>query len=252
MGIRQSLSIISDVIGFNPYDEVKPNEYKRGRPAITDIWINAQFDVRFEPALKKQFNLMNYYYRRAYKFARRMMNSKSKSVYLNMLEKRDEANNQAYILVTNFETEILRWFKDQTCHLTENPIAVVPIKDLVTNQGLNTIVENFMLFGTGQNDTMEIGSGQAPPFGGDKALETIITSTSISQFGFRVPYGIEARHGAPFLASVATSDIGEVGIKDSILGRYYARAVFPADKVIEHITGFDVYSILHISLFKAV
>jgi hypothetical protein len=99
---------------------------------------------------------------------------------------------------------------------------------------------------------MVAGTGNSDPFGGEKMLENEVTFVSITQEGYAIPYGIEARHGAPFLATEVTNNVAEIGIRDSLTTRLYSRSVFPEDRIIEHVQNFDAYSINHITLLKAI
>ena len=249
---RQHLSLISEVVGEAPTESIISQEqYAQGRPALTDFAIGAKFDISFEPEFIKLFKKFNFLYRKAYQSANRMIRSRyNPQMYLFFQAKRDEYMSDLYHLVTEYEDQILRAKTDRTSIL--EPLQVSIGKDLVTNQGINSIVENFMLYGATRNDTMEAGTGTSTPFGGDKGLQTLVASVDMNKYGFQAPYGIEARHGCPFLASMVTADVAEIGIKDSVTGRYYSRSVFPVSDIISHSKDFDIYSVLHITLFKAV
>jgi hypothetical protein len=249
---REHLSLITEIVGEDPLNSnVTAEQYAKGKPAITDFAIGATFDISYQQELNKLWKKFNWLSRKAYQSASRMIRARyNPTLYQFFREKRDEFNNELYHAVTEYEDQLLRAKTDRTNYLKPNAVAIG--KDLITNQGINTIVENFMLFGATRIDTMEAGTGESVAYGGDKGLETLVASVSIPLYGFQAPYGIEARHGAPFLASMVSTDVAEIGLKDSISGRYYSRSVFPVGDIITHTKDFDVYSVLHISLCKAV
>jgi hypothetical protein len=164
--------------------------------------------------------------------------------------KRNVFLKEAYKRVTAFENNVLRAANDQTCEVKPSQTAIKA--DLVTNFGLTIMVENFMVFNSLRFDMMDAGTSDADPYGGDKQLLALVTSVSIPNEGYAIPYGVEARHGAPFLASLATANVKEVGIRDSISNRLFSRSKFPEDKIIEHEKDFDAYSINHITQLKAI
>jgi len=225
------------------------------KPAAYDYCLGASWDVGPDTEwMQKQFKYFNQQSRMAYMWANQSNNYKLQGLVdkakAAMVHARD-FQTSCYKASKAFEQNIVRAFYDQTCRLVKPRQAAISF-DLVTTFGLTTIVENFMLFNTLRYDTLEAGTGTGTPFGGDLALQTPVASTSIITEGFALPYGVEARHGAPFLASLVDNDIAEVGIKDSVSTKLYSRSVFPSDAIIEHIQAFDTYSILHITLFKAV
>jgi hypothetical protein len=225
------------------------------KPAAYDYCLGASWDVGNDTCwMQKQFKYFNQQSRMAYMWANQSNNYK----FQGLIDKARAAMEYARDFQTScykaskaFEQNIVRAFYDQTCRLVTPRQAAISF-DLVTTFGLTTIVENFMLFNTLRYDTMEAGTGSGTPFGGDLGLQTPVTSTSIIQEGFALPYGVEARHGAPFLASIVDNDIKEIGIKDSVSTKLYSRSVFPSGSTIDHIQAFDTFSILHITLLKAV
>jgi hypothetical protein len=231
------------------------------RPNCTDICIGAAFDHPKDSAwMVKQFKLMNHFYKRAYIHGWNLSAYRMRYYQNGRVEELEKARlhnlkrnmflKQAYKLVTAYENNILRAHNDQTCAV--KPIQTTTKADLVTNFGLTIMIENFMVFNNLRFDMMDAGTGDGDPYGGDKQLQAITTSVSIPNEGYAIPYGVEARHGAPFLASVVTADVAEVGIRDSVSGRLYSRSVFPEDRIIEHEKDFDAYSINHITQLKAI
>ena len=230
-------------------------------PVVYDICLGAVFDHPKDSFwMEKQFKLMNHYSKKAYtaawyaiQFKMHYYHSKEQGwlkKFDTMMRERDASLIETYKLSKKYEDNIYRADNDQTCEC--KPIQTAIKEDLVTLFGLSIIIENFMLFNNLRFDTMEVGTNNADPHGGDKSLYAPVVSVSITDKGFAIPYGTEARHGAPFLASLVSVNVGEVAVKDSLSGKPYSRSTFPDDKIIEHVSTFDAYSINHITQLKAI
>lgn len=229
-------------------------------PAVYDITLGAAFDHPKDSTwMQSRFKLMNHYSRKAATAAWYAIQYKMRYYYDQdkramrlsdmFMQERNRHLIDGYKVCKDFENNIWRAENDQTCIC--KPIQIAIKEDLVTSFGLTIMVENFMLFNNVRFDFLDYGTGKAPAFGGDRALALLAGSVSILQEGVSIPYGTEARHGAPVLASTASNQIAEIGIRDSISGKLYSRSVFPSGKIIDHVQNFDAYSVLHIAQLKA-
>lgn len=222
---------------------------------IYDIILGATWDKKDWPFVNKSFRYFNKKYKEIQDLGKGIRAQRNNPVIYKWLkEKLNITRNELMPHIYSFDERITRKFNDQSpLYDRHEPIQGEIGADLVTVRGLQTIVDNFMLVDVVQYKALATGTGSSSPFGGDAALQAQNAEVSIEDEGFAIAYGTEARHGSPFPATLATANIKEVGIKSQLGATFdlYSRSMFPSNKVIAHANMQDIYTIQHISFFKA-
>jgi hypothetical protein len=220
---------------------------------VYDIALGATWDKKDWPFVRKQFRYFNEQYRLIRELSSVLRaNANNPNLYKYFRNKINQTRNELMPHIFNFDKKILRKYYGQSVAEHE-PIQGEIAADLVTVQGLTSIVDNFLLLDVMHYDALATGTGTGTPFGGDQAMQAQNAEVYLPDEGFVIGYGTEARHGAPFPASLATANVSEIGIKSQMGTTYtlYSRSKFPSNKVIAHANMLDIYTIQHISFFKS-